>query len=130
MPFPAFDLFASIVAFDTASLFRGFHTLTVHDRRRGVGVASRPEAHRAAQRLMDALPHPMQTPLAKGRIGRLPWWILAWQIPPGTAGAQDVEERVDEQPQRPSARAAPLCWRWQERRQHGPFGIREVTGIE
>jgi len=61
-------------------------------------VASCPEAHRAAQRLMDALPHPMQTPLAKGRRGRLPWRIFAWQIPPGTAGAQDVEERIDEEP--------------------------------
>jgi hypothetical protein len=33
MPFPALDLCAAIIAFDTARFFRGFHTLAIHDRR-------------------------------------------------------------------------------------------------
>jgi hypothetical protein len=44
MPFPTFDLFAPVIAFDTTRFFRGFHTLAVHDRRRGVDVAGRPQA--------------------------------------------------------------------------------------
>jgi hypothetical protein len=55
-------------------------------------VAAGSQADGAAQRLVDTLPHPMQAPLAKGRLGRLPWGILAREIAPGTAGAQDIEE--------------------------------------
>src|SRR5262245_49581962 len=111
MPFPALHLLAPVVTFDAPGFFRRLHTLAIHDRCRGVGMASRSQADRAAQRLVDALPHALQAPLAEGRIGRLPWRILARQIPPGTAGAQDVEERVDEQPQGPGTRPATPCWR-------------------
>src|SRR5262245_12855739 len=31
MPFPAFDLFTTIIAFDTSGLFHGFYTLAIHD---------------------------------------------------------------------------------------------------
>src|SRR5215471_10649569 len=79
---------------------------------------------------MDALPHPMQTPLAKGRIGRLPRRIFAWQIPPGTASAQDIEERIHEQPQRPGARPTASSWAGEQRLELRPFGIREITGIK
>jgi hypothetical protein len=130
MAFPPLDLFASVIAFDATGFFRGLDTLAVHDRRRGVGVAARPEAHRAAQRLVDALPHPAQAPLAKGRIGRLPWRILAREIAPGTAGAQDVEQRVDEQPQWPGAGPAAPCWHRQQRRQLRPLGIGQITKIQ
>src|SRR5262245_27561532 len=112
MPFPAFDLFASIVAFDTARLFRGFHTLAVHDRCRGVGVATSPQAYSAAQRLMNPLPDAVQMPLAPCRIRGLPRRILPWERAPGTAGAQHVEEGVDEQPQGPGTRSAAPGWRW------------------
>src|SRR5215216_6794317 len=130
MPFPTLDLFAPVIAFDAARFFRGFHTLTIHDRCRGVGVAARPQADGAAQCLVDPLPDAVQTPLAEGRIGGLPRWILAWEIAPGTPSAQDIKERVDEQPQRPGARPTTLCWRRQQRRQLAPLGISQVTGIE
>src|SRR5215467_14203790 len=110
MPFPPLDLFAPVIPLDATRFFRGFHTLAIHDRRRGVGVAARPQADGAAQRLVDLLPDPVQAPLAKGRIGGLPRRILAREIAPGTAGAQDVKEGVDEEPQWPGARPATLRW--------------------
>jgi hypothetical protein len=55
MPFPSLDLFAAIIAFDATGFFRGFHTLAIHDRCRGSGMATRPEANRAAQRLVDLM---------------------------------------------------------------------------
>src|SRR5215510_1077234 len=130
MPFPAFDLFAPIIALDPPGFFRGFHTLAVHDGRRGISVAARPQADRAAQRLMHPLPDAVQTPLAPCRIRGLPRRILPWEIAPGTAGTQHIEEGVDEQSQRPGAWPAAPRWRWQQRRQISPLGICEVTGIE
>src|SRR5215472_2760282 len=130
MPLPPLDLLAPVVSLDATRFFRGFHTLAIHDRCRGVGMASRTEANRAAPCLVDALPHPVQAPLAECCVGCLPWWILAWQLAPGTAGAQDIKERVDEQPQRPGARPATPCWSWEQRCELHPFGIREVTGRE
>src|SRR5919198_3485505 len=79
---------------------------------------------------MDLLPDAMQAPLTEGRIRGLPWRRLAREITPGTTGTQDVKDGVDEEPQRPGARPAAPCWRWQQRRQQRPFGIREVTRIE
>src|SRR2546423_15114262 len=64
---PAFRPGRTSTPVDAARLFRGLDTLAVHDRRRGGG---------AAQCLMDPLPDPVQTPLAKGRIGGLPRRIL------------------------------------------------------
>src|SRR5262249_47520780 len=59
MPFPPLDLFAAIIPFDATGFFCGFHTLAVHNRRRGVGVAARSQADGAAQRLVDLLPDAM-----------------------------------------------------------------------
>ena len=84
----------------------------------------------AAQRLVATLPHAMQAPLAKGRLRGVPWWILARERAPGTAGAQDVEERMHEQPQRPGARPTASSWAGEQRLELRPFGIREITGIK
>jgi hypothetical protein len=93
-------------------------------------VAACPQAHGAAQRLMHLLPDAVQAPLAKGRLRRLPRRILPREIAPGTAGAQDVKEGVDEEPQCPGARPATPTWCRQQRRQLGPLGLSQVTGIE
>src|SRR5262249_34747378 len=81
-------------------------------------------------RRIGASPHPRQAPLRKCRVCGLPRWIFAWQIPPGTAGAQDVEEGVDEEPQRPGARPATPCWSWEQRCELRPLGISQVTRIQ
>jgi hypothetical protein len=106
MPFPALDLFAAIIAFDATRFLRGFHTLAVHNGRRGGGVAACPQTDGAAQRLVYLLPDPVQAPLAKGCIGGLPRRILARQIAPGTTGTQDVKKGIDEEPLRPGPRPA------------------------
>src|SRR5882724_629978 len=98
MPFPAFDLFAPVIALDAARFFRSFHTLAVHDRRRGFGITSSLQADAPSQGLVNPLPDTLQAPAAERRIGGLPGRILPGQIAPGTAGAQDIEDRVNEQP--------------------------------
>jgi hypothetical protein len=117
MPFPAFDLFATVVALDEARFLRGFHALAIHDRRRGLGITPSPPADRASQGLMDPLPDPLQAPPAECRIHRWPRRILAREIAPGTAGAQHVEDGVDQEPERPAAGPAAPRWLWQQRRQ-------------
>src|SRR5262249_4737325 len=93
-------------------------------------MASRPQTDSAAQRLVDALPHAMQPPLAPCRVRGLPRRILPREIAPGAASVQHVEERVDEEPQRPRARPTTPCWSREQRLELRPFGIREVTGIK
>jgi hypothetical protein len=93
-------------------------------------VAARLQADGAAQRLVDLLLDPVQTPLAERRVRGLPRWILARKIAPGTAGTQDIEDGVDEEPQRPGPRPATLRWRWQQQRQLGPFCSSQVTRIK
>src|SRR5262245_45785102 len=98
MPLPALDLFTPVIALDMTRFFRGFHTLAIHDRRRGLGITPSPPADTTSQGLVDSRPDPVQAPPAERRIHRLPGRILARQIAPGTAGAQHVEDGVDQQP--------------------------------
>jgi hypothetical protein len=100
MPLPALDLLAPVIARDRPGFFWSFHPLAVHNRRRGLGMTPSSHANRAAQRLVDPRPAPVQAPLAARRLGRWPGRILTREIAPGTAGAQHVEERVDEPPPR------------------------------
>jgi hypothetical protein len=59
-----------------------------------------------------------------------PRGIFVRQQPPLSAGAQQIEGRIDDAPERiglpPPGRMAPL----QQRRQHGPFLITQVAGVE
>jgi hypothetical protein len=115
MPFPALAQFAAVIALDEPRCFRGFHTLAGHDRRRGFGITSSLQADATSQGFVDPLPDPLQAPPAERRLHRLPGGTLSREVAPCTAGAQDVEDRVDEPPWRPAAGPAAPRWPWQPR---------------
>jgi len=50
------------------------------------------------QFLQQALPEALVAPAAKATVGVFPVPVIRWQIPPGSAGAQNPENGVEKKP--------------------------------
>src|SRR5262245_35365649 len=88
------EFLASIEAAQPAS--ERFDGLTVNDGRVGTGLTPGMEAGQLAQHCMDAHPGPIELLAAEIVIDRLPGAVLARQIPPGAAGAQNVRDAISD----------------------------------
>src|SRR4051794_711399 len=125
MSLAAVDLLAGVEA-ALAAGFGGLDALAVDDsgtrRRFAAGLLT----GRHEQRHLDAGPDAILPELAKIAIDRALGWELAWQHPPGAAGAQQIQQRVQHfpQPRRPPPATA-LGGR-QQRLDPGELGVGHV----
>src|SRR6185369_2425046 len=77
-----------------APFFYRFHALAVDDPPTRFRVAPPTHSIICPQRIIDKHPQPTVDPPPKVPVHRLPFGILMRQQPPGTAAAQDVQNRV------------------------------------
>ena len=103
MAFAALDLLPGIVTHNATRLC-GFDALTVDDRRRGAGSATRPFPVGHDESVVDLLEHASVTPSREPSIDRAPWWKIARQQAPCDAAPHDVENRVDDLSHVPGSR--------------------------
>jgi hypothetical protein len=84
-----------------------------------------------AQGVVDVVPHPLGAPVPKPPVRRVPGSQIMWHEPPGAAGYQHVQDRVDDQPvtvlQRPPTPAG-VSYR-QVPRHHLPHPISQRTRV-
>src|SRR5690349_819221 len=89
------DAFVRVVATDVRRLLDGLHALTVHDGGARVGVAADSLPLGAMQGGIEQMPLTLQTKPAEMVEDCLPRWVVARQVAPGTAGAHEVEDGVE-----------------------------------
>jgi hypothetical protein len=59
-----------------------------------------------------------------------PWAIFTWQIAPGAARTQEIEDAIEDPTKVDAARTPSRLGAWKQGFEHGPFTIAEVTGID
>lgn len=123
MPLAALDLLACVIATRTTA-FSGFHALAVDDTGAGRSLAANDFPRHHQQRVIDRQPQavvpPKVEPMPDSRYGR----EARRQHPPRQAAAQQIQDCLDNPPQRPFAGAAYRGRWWQQWLQQPPLGIR------
>src|SRR5713101_3339587 len=99
MPLAPLDLLAAIIPAQPAD-FAGLDRLTVDAARARLRIPSQPLAQPFPQDPMDPLPGPIAPPAAQVPIDALPGRPFLGQKAPGSAGAQLVEEGIEDGAQR------------------------------
>ena len=97
MALAALDLFAAVIATRSAHL-GGLDRLAVDDRRCRLRRAADGPAITLAQNLGHVLPGAVLAPLRIVIENGASWGILMRQQPPLCAGAEQVEDRIDDAP--------------------------------
>jgi len=85
----------------------GLDRLAVDNPGTRPGLTPVPDPFALAQQSVDPLPGPVAAPLTEVVIDRLPGRKIAREQPPLTAAAQDAEDAVTDEAQRPFARSLP-----------------------
>ena len=127
VPLAAHHLLAGIITARTASL-GGLDALAVDGGSTRAGLTSDALAVEHHQSVGNGLPHMTASPGREPAVDRLPGRETGRQHPPRNAAAQHVEDGIDDLAHWPLRRSPDRCWRRQQRFQHGPFGVRQVTG--
>jgi hypothetical protein len=96
----AFHVLVRIKAADPGGFLNGLDALRIHDRRTRLRVLSNPFAFGTPQSREQSKPGAFEAQTAKVIKHGLPGREVAWQVPPGAAGTQDVEDRVEDSSQR------------------------------
>ena len=124
----ALDLLARVVAARPAGL-AGLDALAV-DHARPRGWPRRPARSRSSMTRwwFNVSQHARVAEAGEPSIDGLPRREAVGQHPPGTAAAQHIEDGVEDLAHRPSRWAPDRRRRRKQRRQHRPFGIRQVAG--
>jgi hypothetical protein len=92
----SFHVLMGVVAPDACGLLDGFHALAVHDGGTGMGILPDPATFSCTQLAPEMSPEARATKLSKVVIHRLPRREVGGQVTPGTAGAQQIEERIED----------------------------------
>jgi ATP-dependent helicase/nuclease subunit B len=108
--------------------FRSFYALTVHNACAGFGLTSIFDTHLLDQGFIDTLPQAGFLPAAEIAIHRLPRRQVFWQHAPLAAGAHHIQDRIDNLPHFPRARASHFV-HWKKWLEQLPFGILEVGRV-
>ena len=108
---------------------RGLDRLAVDDSGAGLGITAEVHAEPFAQRRVDPLPGPIQAPFPEIVVDRLPRRPLLGQEAPSAAGAQLIEDRVEERAQRVET-GPTTAMLGHERLEQRPFRVREIRSIE
>jgi hypothetical protein len=72
----------------------GLHRLTIDTAGAGLGIATQRDSELFPQEGMDPLQRAVSSPFSQVIIDTLPRWPVAGKQPPGTAGAQHIEQRI------------------------------------
>lgn len=83
-----------------AGLLNRLHALAIHDRRAWVGMAAHTFAFGAMHSRVEQMPCASQTETPEVIEDRLPRREVARQVAPGAATAYDIEDGVENAPQR------------------------------
>jgi hypothetical protein len=120
------DLLARVITARPAG-FRGFDALAVDHARAGRSLAAMGFTHGHQQVVVEVPPQSVVAPQVEPSPHCRDRWKARRQHPPRQAAAQQVEDRLDNPPHWPFARTAHMR-RWREERlQHRPFGIGQIT---
>src|ERR671921_1164950 len=128
MALATLHLLGAIVPARSAHL-RGLDRLAIDDGRTRLRSPAGGAAVALAQHARDLLPRAVLTPLSIVIEDGATRWILVRQQPPLGSRAQQVEDRLNDAPQRiglpPSGRMAAA----DKGREQRPFGIGEIAGV-
>ena len=127
--FAPHQLLGPIIAAHAADVGR-FDRLAVHRPHGGLRLTVQLQAETLAQRVMDALPRPIAPPASKIPVHGQPRRSFLGQEAPGTAGPQDVKDRVQNRAQRMHTRTTGGLVRWPEWLEQRPFSIHQIGGVE
>src|SRR4028118_1996281 len=78
---------------------------------------------------MHSEPSPVDAPVAKIGIHRLPFGKITWQPPPAAALTQNVEDRVEDLPHIHFTGTTTGLWLWNHVTEQFKLGLSEVAGI-
>ena len=126
--FASVDLFARVVAPLLADL-AAFDTLTVDDARAGLGLAPLGQADVLAQVRVNRDPQSVALPESEVVVDRTPTSKVGGHIAPLTTGFQNVEDRIEQLPERMLAWPALLVGLGKALIDELPFGVRQVRCV-
>src|SRR5262249_14217080 len=96
MALPAFDELAAVIAADAARFLDGLHALAVHNRRARVRMAAGALTFCTVQGRIDRVQSVLAAESPEMVIHGLPGGKILGEIAPGAAGAQHVEDGVED----------------------------------
>jgi hypothetical protein len=132
VPLAAVDLLGVVPATAGAgNSVGGADGLGVDDRRGGLGLAPGGGPDLGTQLLVEPGQGAVITPGSKIAVDGLPGREVRGQVPPGAPSPVQVQDCLDDPPDRPDPGTAPPSRHisWQEPGDHLPLGIGQVTGI-
>jgi hypothetical protein len=130
VPLAALHLLAAVEAAQAADS-RRFDRLAVNAASAGLWIAPQLDAQPLAQNGVQPLPRPIQTPLPEIVVHGLPSRQILRKEAPGAAGAQHVEDGVEDGAQTVPTRAtARGTWDGQKRTNHLPLRVAQIGKID
>jgi hypothetical protein len=96
---------------------------------RGVGITPHLHAGGSMQCSVEPLPEALHTPQTKVMVDRFPRRQIMRQQPPGAATAQDIEDGIEDVPDRVVPRPASLLGGRQVWYERTPFSVRQIGWI-
>ncbi len=124
----AFDLFGAVKARVPSSIGR-FDGLRVDNRGAGLAGVAFEDPEVPAQGIVEPLPGAISSPAPKVVIDEAPRRQIIGDKPPGTAGPQDIQDRVDDLPFGIHFRSATWLGSRDQGCENLPFGIIEVGWV-
>src|SRR5918912_1160026 len=129
MALPAIDLLAAIKAALGPAAVGGLHRLAVNDRRRRTRLTASTQTDLLAQQAVDLFPDAGFAPVAEVVIDSFPTRKFVWQQAPGTAGADQVEDGLEDLAHIVLARPPSWLCRRDQWRQLIPLCISQICRI-
>jgi hypothetical protein len=126
VPLASLDLLACIVAPRPAAL-GGLDALAVDDPGARRGFAPHGFTTDQQQRVIEREPKTIVTPQVEPAPHRRDGRKAGRQHPPRQPATQQIQDRLDDPPQRPFTRSPHTIGRWKERFEHGPLGIGQIA---
>jgi hypothetical protein len=91
-----FHVLVGVKPTGACGLLDGLHALAVHDGGAWMGILAQPATFSCSQLALEMSPEARATKLPKVIVHRLPGRKGGGQIAPGTAGTQQIEERIED----------------------------------
>lgn len=123
MAFATGGPFGTIESTHTARRHASLDGLAIQTACGGMLVPSRKTSHLRPQRVMDALPGAISTPLAKISVDALPFGILLGQHAPLDAAHRNVQDGIDDLPHIQAAGSSTRFRRWNHFLDNVPLAV-------
>jgi len=122
-------LFSSPHHIRAAPFFGGLDGLAIQDRSTGFRLFVDRTAYLPSQRVMDALPCAVQAPGAEIAVHRLPRRQVVWQGSPLASRTQHIQDRIHNLAPLVRGRPTTALDFWDQRIEHLPCFITQVTWV-